>query len=69
MSCTVMNLTTQEKFTYTCTPRDAVIACYAQSLGDFNTWDYTKKYGRIVESGHDVFLCGDFSAFQDGRQF
>jgi hypothetical protein len=49
---------------YTCSPRDAVIAAHAQSigLGDFNTWDYEKNYGHLVGHGHDTVWCGSFSA-------
>ena len=67
--CTVMNLATQEKKFYTCDPKDAVIACYAQSLRDYNTWDYTKNYEHLVEEGAITWLCGDFCVFKDGRKF
>jgi len=76
MAVTVMNLCTAEKWIYTCSPRDAVIACYAQNLrpssnstGDYNTWDYEKNYGHLVEEGKFTWLCGDYSAFKDGRRF
>ena len=67
--CTVMNLSTQEKLIYTCSPKQAVIAAYAQSKGDYNTWNYEINYGHLLEEGKLTFLCGDFSAFKDGRQF
>lgn len=66
------------KLNYTCSPREAVIAAYAQHRsrnskgkwqGDFNTWDYNKKYNHMVEEGKETFLCGDFSCFKDGRNF
>lgn len=73
---TVMNLATLEKCYYTCTPRESVIACYAQHLkpssnaiGDWNTWDYEENYGHLVEEGKETLLCGDWSAFKDGREF
>ena len=67
---TVMNLSTTEKIQYFgCSPRQSVIAAYAQSLGDWNTWDYTKRYDSLVEEGKYTFLCGDFSVFKDGREF
>jgi hypothetical protein len=66
--CIVMNLITQEKQAYTCEPREAVIAAYAQSMGDFNTWEYEEKYGKLlIKVGSYTFMCGDFSVFQDGR--
>lgn len=36
---------------------DAVIAAYAQSKGDWNTWDYRKRYAHMVRSTNmHVFL-------------
>jgi len=67
--CTVMNLSTTDKQSYSCTPREAVIAAYAQSRNDWNTWDYDKRYSELVEEGQHTFLCGDFSVFKDGRDF
>jgi hypothetical protein len=66
---TVMNLATQEKKIYSCSPREAVVAAYAQERKDFNTWNYDKNYDHLVETGKLVFLCGDWSAFIDGRRF
>lgn len=67
--CTVMNLSTGKKQNYTCTPKEAVIAAYAQSKNDFNTWQYKERYGYLLETGKLTFLVGDFSVFQDGREF
>jgi len=66
--CTVMKLYDAGKYHYSCDPKMAVIAAYAQSLGDFNTWDYD-KYNNLVEEGELTFFCGDFSSFKDGREF
>ena len=66
---TVMNLCNREKMVYSCNPRMAVICAYAQSNGNFNTWDYEKIYGKLVEESKTTFLCGDFSSFKDGRVF
>ena len=47
---------------YSCEPEIAVIAAYAQARGDFNTWDYSKKYGaRVYRGGYSV-SCGDYCA-------
>lgn len=51
MKTEVHNLATDETLSYTLPPREAVIAAYAQSRGDFNTWDYEKRYGKLVEKG------------------
>lgn len=77
--CTVMYLLDPSyKLNYSCSPREAVIAAYAQHKsknskgawqGDLNTWDYNKKYSSMVEEGKHTFICGDFSAFKDGRNF
>ena len=63
MPVTVLNLATQKKQIYTCTPTEAVIAAYAQARRDYNTWQYQEYYAHLVEHGAHVVLCGDFSAF------
>lgn len=42
------------------TPREAVIAAYAQSLGDWNTWDYDTRYRHLVRinKGSRTIACG-----------
>ncbi len=67
--CTVINLSTKEKQIYTCDPKTAVMCAYAQDKGDFNTWDYDKKYSHLVLEGDSIWNCGDFSAFKDGCDF
>jgi hypothetical protein len=47
-------------------PREAVVAAYAQSLGDWNTWEYEDRYGHLREYGRDVVACGDWCAFYWG---
>lgn len=66
---TVMNLATGDKLTYSCSPREAVVAAYAYGKRDGNTWLYEQRYGHLVESSSLTWLCGDWSAFKDGRQF
>lgn len=66
---TVINLSYGSKRLYSCTPRKAVIAAYAQSLQDFNTWDYAKRYESLVSQSELCVTCGDFSAYLDGRIF
>jgi hypothetical protein len=58
-----------EKQVYTCAPKEAVVAAYAQSKKDWNTWDYAKQYNSLVLEGGETFLCGYFSVFKDGRDF
>ncbi|OGL47319.1 MAG: hypothetical protein A2W05_09765 [Candidatus Schekmanbacteria bacterium RBG_16_38_10] len=60
---TVLNLSNLTEQVYTCSPEEAVIAAYAQSTGDFNTWDYDARYSRLLEWGEHCVLCGDFSSF------
>jgi len=67
--CTVMNLKTMDKQIYSCTPKEAVVAAHAQSKMDWNTWQYKDRYSDLLEEGKNTFLCGDFSAFKDGRTF
>jgi len=47
---------------YTLDPVDSVIAAYAQSLKDFNTWDYRGKYFDALVWGTNTVACGDFIA-------
>lgn len=49
--------------------RMAVICAYAQNLkniggttGDWNTWQYEEKYGRLVEYAGRCVTCGDWTA-------
>lgn len=61
---TVMDLKTGETQDFTCSPQEAVIAAYAQSNRDWNTWDYEKLYSRLVKHGKHTVICGDFSAYE-----
>ncbi len=65
----VLNLMSESEQYYTCDPRSAVICAYAQSLNDWNTWDYEKKYGNLVLEGKYTFSCGDFCAKKDGVNY
>ena len=61
----VHDLRNYDELTYSLPPREAVIAAYAQSKGDWNTWDYEKKYAHLVRfSGTNdrTVSCGDFAA-------
>jgi hypothetical protein len=59
----VMNLATEKKQAYDTDPRKAVIAAHAQSLNDWNTWQYEQRYGHLVQKARHVVTCGDWSAF------
>jgi hypothetical protein len=61
-SVTVFNLSSDDIQTFTCTPRQAVLAAHAQSLGDFNTWDYEQNYRHLLTRGRLTIACGDFCA-------
>jgi len=67
--CTVINLATRKTQFFTCSPEQAVIAAFAQSQGDWNTWNYVEKYSWLVEEGEKTVICGDFSAYKDGHSF
>lgn len=69
MTVVVMNLANpEEKQFYTCTPKEAVIAAYAQSKMDWSTWQYADRYEKMVVETNLTVTCGDFSAFKDGRE-
>ena len=42
--------------------REAVVAAYAQSLKDWNTWTYKEKYDHEVKTHGRVVTCGAFTA-------
>lgn len=50
---------------YSCSAIEAVIAAYAQSKNDYNTWDYSHKYSHLVVVAPISVCIGDFSAFRD----
>ena len=45
-------------------PRDAVIAAYAQSLKDFSTQEYEKNYSHLLEEGEHTFAIKDFASLR-----
>lgn len=62
-SVTVHNLIKDTEHVYEgITPEQAVIAAYAQSLGDWNTWDYASKYGHLVKRRGTTVFINDFAA-------
>lgn len=63
---TVFNLSNDEEREYIgITPREAVIAAYAQSKGDWSTWQYEERYGKLVEQGKLSVACGDWCALDN----
>jgi hypothetical protein len=61
----VRNVDTGEQRSYTLDPRQAVIAAYAQSLGDWNTWDYARYAPMVVVLDNHLgtrYLLGSFWA-------
>ncbi len=62
---TVHDLSSCTEQAYSCSPREAVVAAYAQSRGDWNTWDYETKYAHLVRysgTNNRTVSCGDFAA-------
>lgn len=48
-SSTVHNLATAETLSYALPPDQAIVAAYAQVIrGDYNTWDYARRYGGLA---------------------
>jgi hypothetical protein len=62
---TVLNLSTLDRYEYSCTPVEAVVSAYAHSRRDGSTWEYTKRYGAMVRHGRWSVSCGDFSALKE----
>jgi hypothetical protein len=64
---TVIQLHTDVRLTYQgISARQAIIAAYAQSRGDWNTWDY-EKYAHLVRANANGYRLGDFFAQHDNR--
>lgn len=63
----VMNLATGEVRRYTLLPEEAVVAAYAQSRNDNNTWDYWKYLDKLDRRSNLTISLGDWCAFRDGR--
>jgi len=63
MMVTVYKLGTDEEQVFSCHPEDAVIAAYAQSQGDFNTWAYkvNRHYRSMLKFHGRTLVCGDFA--------
>lgn len=46
-------------------PEEAVVAAYAQSEGDHNTWEYQKKYLWMLQRHANSVSCGTFCALKE----
>lgn len=61
----VINMVTGITTEYFCSPRSAVIAAHAKSLGDYEVWSYERNYYKLVTTGQWTVACGTFSAWLD----
>ena len=61
----VVNLLNLSEQFYTCSPKEAVVAAYAQSKNDWSTWEYEKRYNYLLEETANIFLCGGFCALKE----
>jgi hypothetical protein len=68
MRTSVLNLSTGQEQIYTCPAKVAVICAYAQSLGDWNTWDYDNKYSHLLREGKETWGCGDFCSLKEPEE-
>ena len=62
MTTAVLNLSTGAWSHYTLPPLQGVVAAHAQTLSDWNTWDYARRYHHLVRCGQCSVGCGDFAA-------
>lgn len=58
----VFNLATGESRFYTCSPEEAVIAAFAQERGDWETWNYRRRYAYHVRKSQHGVSCGNWVA-------
>lgn len=65
---TAFNLSSGERREYVLAPEDAVIAAFAQSRGDWSTWDYRTRYSGQVVTGAVCVTIGNWSAFRRTEQ-
>lgn len=65
MTTRVVNLRTGISTYYILEPESAVIAAYAQSRNDNNTWEYEERYTPDVIHGSRTVACGDFTAVME----
>ncbi len=64
----VMNLSTGEILTYSCCPKQAVIAAYRYyTKHDANLVDPPLYYELPIFEGKLTIACGDWGTFKDGR--
>lgn len=61
---TVFNLASDKQMTYSLPAREAVIAAFAQSRGDWNTCEYEDKYAHLAKKGANTWNIGDFAAIE-----
>lgn len=59
---TVRNTETGATQSYSIGPRRAVMAAYAQSKGDYQTWQYEDRYGHLVKEHQNGYSLGDYQA-------
>lgn len=68
MAVNVLHLATGDEYIYTCTPEQAVVACYEQvAKKNFNTADYL-AFDDHPQAGRNkvgTIYCGDFTAFTE----
>ncbi len=65
---TITHLASGRQQVYTCDPRAAVIAAFAQERDDWSTWEYRHRYGHLVVEGRHTIGCGDWATFKaEGR--
>lgn len=60
----VLNLRTGNYQIYSLPPKEAVVAAYAQSLGDWNTWQYAETYEprEFTINSRSYVTLGDMTA-------
>lgn len=61
----VFNFITQKEIFYDCEPRKAVVAAYAQSKNDWNTWTYEEKYDHLVLESEIGFYLNEFACLKE----
>lgn len=63
---TVYHLATDTEHVYSLPPREAVLAAFALSMGDANSWQWEWRWGHMVRETEYGWMAGDWWAAKPG---
>lgn len=66
MTTTVFHTPSETEHVYTLPPREAVLAAFALSMGDANSWNWEKRWNHYVKRTPHGWAAGDWWAYDTG---